>query len=182
LSIIPAAGSSISNKQQPKIYSDKKQFLNTVLKSYQNAETWFLNNIREKGVFVYLYDPYTDRYADKNNTVRQLMAARLLAELTLSDPDLGSVHQKNMQFIFTNWYREDDQRLGYIFYDNKSKLGANAMALRTLAFSPLFEAYMNQAQKIAEGAFRMNNHDRRIRLDCTQHIMDAYRKILEVYR
>ena len=139
------------HKQPPNAFSDKKQFLNSVSKSYKQAETWFLNNIREKGIFVYLYDPYTDHYADKNNTVRQLMASRLLAELSLNNPELGSLHQKNLKFIFANWYRENEQRLGYIYYDNKSKLGANAMALRTLSYSPYFKAYSNQAEKIAEG-------------------------------
>jgi len=135
----------------------KKQFLNTVSNSYKNAETWFLNNIRPKGIFVYLYDPYTDSYAAKNNMVRQLMASRLLAELALDNASLGSVHRKNLRFIFENWYREDNNGFGYIFYDEKSKLGANAMALRTLSFSPFFNAYSNQAQKIAEGILSLMN-------------------------
>ena len=146
-----AAESAVSVNPHKTSFSDEKDFLNTVSVSYQNAETWFLKSIRDEGIFVYLYDPYTDHYADKNNTVRQLMASRLLAELALDDPDIGPAHQKNLQFIFAHWYREDNRGAGYIFYDKKSKLGANAMALRTLSFSPFFEAYSNQAQKIADG-------------------------------
>ena len=91
--------------------------------------------------------------------VRQLMASRLLAELALDDPALGSVHRKNLQFLFANWYREDNRGHGYIFYDNKSKLGANAMALRTLSFSPFFEVYSSQAQKIADGILSLMNNN-----------------------
>jgi hypothetical protein len=146
-----AAESFVSHNPPKTSFADEKEFLNTVAVSYRNAETWFLNNIRDNGIFVYLYDPYTDDYAVKNNTVRQLMASRLLAELALGDPEIQPVHQRNLQYIFANWYREDNRGAGYIFYDKKSKLGANAMALRTLSFSPIFEAYSNQAQKIANG-------------------------------
>jgi hypothetical protein len=147
-----SAAQSFAPGTQPKeSYSNKKQFLNTVSGSYKDAETWFLNNVRDKGIFIYLYDPYTDSYADKNNMVRQLMSSRLLADLALDNPSLGSVHKKNLRFIFENWYREDNAGRGYIFYDNKSKLGANAMALRTLSYSPFFEIYSIQAKKIADG-------------------------------
>ena len=152
-----AAEPSSPGTQPKEAYSNKKKFLNTVSSSYKNAETWFLNNIRDKGIFIYLYDPYTDSYADKNNMVRQLMSSRLLAELALENPALGSVHKKNLRFIFKNWYREDKEGRGYIFYDNKSKLGANAMALRTLSYSPFFETYSIQAKKIADGILSLLN-------------------------
>jgi hypothetical protein len=132
-------------------YSNKKQFIEIVSDSYKNAENWFVNNIRDEGFFVYLYDPLTDNYADKNNMVRQLMASRLLAELTLEDKELRLGHKKNLEFILANWYRESNKGYGYIFYNNKSKLGANAMALRTLSYSPLLDEYSNQAKNIAEG-------------------------------
>jgi hypothetical protein len=151
LSVSLAAESPMPDRQPNEYFSDKKQFLNTVSGSYKNAETWFLNNIRDNGIFIYHYDPYTDSYAEKNNMVRQLMSSRLLADLALDNPSLGSIHKKNLRFIFENWYREDNAGRGYIFYDNKSKLGANAMALRTLSYSPFFEIYSIQAKKIADG-------------------------------
>jgi hypothetical protein len=84
-----SAAQSFAPGTQPKeSYSNKKQFLNTVSGSYKDAETWFLNNVRDKGIFIYLYDPYTDSYADKNNMVRQLMSSRLLADLALDNPSL----------------------------------------------------------------------------------------------
>lgn len=39
----------------------------------------------------------------------------------------------------------------YIFYNKKSKLGANAMMLRTLAVSPLYDQYKDRARKIYNG-------------------------------
>ena len=129
-----------------------------VVESYERAETWFLNNIKDKGVFVYRYDPETDKYPDKNNMIRQLMASRLLAELSTEDSALLSVHKKNLQFIFRYWYKERDE-LGYIYYNKKSKLGANAMALRTLVYSPYFSEYLTQAKKLADGILSLMDPD-----------------------
>lgn len=115
----------------------------------QNATTWFLRNINSKGIFNYSYDPVTETYSTKNNMIRQLMASRLLAELSQTNESLQLLHQKNLDFIFTYWYKETNDT-GYIFYDNKSKLGAIAMAVRTLVYSPFFEEYYNETRKLAQ--------------------------------
>jgi len=106
--------------------------------SLNPAEKWLTSNLKEKGCFNYIYDPSTEEYPTKNNMIRQLMASRLLAEMTQTNSSLETLHQKNLDFIFEYWYKENNDT-GYIFYDNKSKLGANAMALRTLAYSPFFD-------------------------------------------
>ena len=46
---------------------------------------------------------------------------------------------------------EIEDREGYIYYNKKSKLGANAMMLRTLTISPLFDTYRTQARKLYNG-------------------------------
>ncbi|MFH2099493.1 MAG: hypothetical protein ABIJ95_08290, partial [Pseudomonadota bacterium] len=40
---------------------------------------------------------------------------------------------------------------GFIYYDNESELGANAMALRTLCVSPFYEENAEKAEKLALG-------------------------------
>lgn len=154
-----AAESSAPVNQTKAYHVTREKFLNSVSKSYQMAEQWFLNAIRDKGIFVYRYDPVSDRYPDKNNMVRQLMASRLLAELSLEKPELRTVHRQNLEFIFANWYRENKEGFGYIFYSNKSKLGANAMALRTMSCSPLYNEYSDQAKRMAEGILSLMGAD-----------------------
>lgn len=154
------AAESPASVNQPKTHhATREKFLNSVSESYQNAEKWFLNAIRDKGIFVYRYNPVSDTYPDKNNMVRQLMASRLLAELSLENAKLRTAHKKNLQFIFANWYRENQDGLGYIFYSNKSKLGANAMALRTLSYSPFYKGFAEQAKRIADGILSLMNAD-----------------------
>jgi hypothetical protein len=64
-------------------------------------------------------------------------------------------------------------------YDNAIRL--SVFNLKKLQYSERY-AFKSEISKKAVGAFRINNGDRRIRIDCTQHIMDAYRKILLEYR
>ena len=124
--------------------------------SLNPAEKWLTSNLKEKGCFNYIYDPSTEEYPTKNNMIRQLMASRLLAEMTQTNSSLETLHQKNLDFIFEYWYKENNDT-GYIFYDNKSKLGANAMALRTLAYSPFFDDYQENAKKLANSIFSLQN-------------------------
>ena len=126
----------------------------TIQPSYEAAEKWFLRNVRDKGLFHYIYHPKTDAYPNKNNAIRQLMASRLLAELSQEKPALLSLHERNLSFLLKFWYREEGD-LAYIFYDSKSKLGANAMMLRTLVWSPHYERYQRQAKTLAEGILSM---------------------------
>ncbi len=154
-----AAESDAAKNQSGKSYATRNQFLNTVSESYQHAKKWLINNIRDEGIFVYLYDPVNDTYAAENNMTRQLMASRLLAGLAFENTALRQVHKKNLEFIFAHWYRENENGLGYMLFDNQSELAANAMALRTLVHSPFFAGYSNQAQKIAEGIVSLMNQD-----------------------
>jgi hypothetical protein len=154
-----AAESDAANNQAGKSYSTRSQFLNTVSDSYQHAEKWLMNNIRDEGIFVYLYDPVNDTYAAENNMIRQLMVSRLLAGLAFENPALRQAHKKNLQFIFAHWYRENEKGLGYMLFRKQSELAANAMALRTLVHSPFFSGYSNQAKKIAEGIVSLMNKD-----------------------
>jgi len=124
--------------------------------SLNPAEKWLTSNLKEKGCFNYIYEPSTGEYPDKNNMIRQLMASRLLAELYQTNSSLETLHQKNLDFIFEHWYKEDNET-GYIFYNNKSKLGAIAMALRTLVYSPFFDNYQENATKLANSIFSLQN-------------------------
>ncbi len=125
-------------------------FLKDVKQSYDAAEKWLLFNLRSKGLFNYIYHPKTDEYPNKNNALRQLMASRLLAELSHESPHILFLHRKNLSFSLENWYRENG-KLAYVYYDKKSKLGANAFLLRTLVWSPSFDQYQLKAEKLAEG-------------------------------
>jgi hypothetical protein len=137
-----------------------REFLQSLRESENLATQWFLGNFREKGIFTYIYEPERNYEPPQNNMIRQLMASRLLAEMSSIDPDLREAHGKNLEFIFRYWYRQtESNELGYIFYNNKSKLGANAMALRTLVFSPFFEEYTLQAKKLADGILSLLNQD-----------------------
>jgi len=126
--------------------------------SLNSAEKWLTSNLKEKGCFNYIYEPSTGEYPDKNNMIRQLMASRLLAELCQTNSSLETLHQKNLDFVFEHWYEEDNET-GYIFYNNKSKLGAIAMALRTLIYSPFFDNYQENATKLANSIFSLQNTD-----------------------
>ena len=135
-------------------------FLRSVKESADLATDWIVNNFREKGIFTYIYDPERNYEPPQNNMIRQLMGSRLLAEMSQEDLDLQEMHQKNLEFIFTHWYREaDNGEHGYIFYNNKSKLGAIAMALRTLVFSPFYTEYEEEATKLADSIISLMNAD-----------------------
>ncbi|MEA1925212.1 MAG: AMMECR1 domain-containing protein [Candidatus Altiarchaeota archaeon] len=126
--------------------------------SLQLATGWLLGNINDDGFFTYVYNPSNGKYSSSNNMIRQLMASRLLAELSCADESLLPHHRKNLDYVFKNWYRERGD-VGYIIYNSKSKLGANAMALRTLVYSPLFDEYWDKAKKLANSLLLLQNPD-----------------------
>jgi hypothetical protein len=154
-----AAESDAVNNLSAKSYATRNQFLKAVSDSYQQAEKWLMNNIRDEGIFVYLYDPVNDTYAAENNMTRQLMASRLFAGLAFENPSLRRAHKRNLQFIIKHWYRENENGLGYMLFRNHSEPAANAMALRTLVHSPFFAEYSGQAKKIAESIVSLMNED-----------------------
>ena len=129
----------------------------SVVRANRAAETWFLENF-QGDQFLYLYDPVRDLAPDENNMIRQLMASRLLAEMATDRPQLLPRHRANLQHIFDSWYREND-RHGYIYFNRESKLGANAMALRTLVYSPDFPRYTAQARRLVEGMLSLRRPD-----------------------
>jgi len=86
------------------------------------------------------------------------MASRVLAEISNEDISSQESHQKNIDFILKYWYKEDNN-YGYIFYSNKSKLGAIAMALRTFIYSPFFETYKNISVKLANTILYLQDED-----------------------
>ena len=122
------------------------------------AKKWLVSNLKDKGCFNYIYDPSTDQYSSSNNMIRQLMASRVLAELSQENETLQDLHQKNLDFMFDYWYKEDGD-IGYIYYSSKSKLGAMAMALRTLVYSPFFDEYWVEAEKLANCILYLQNED-----------------------
>lgn len=126
--------------------------------SYELAVTWLKNNFRSKWIFTYIYEPTTWEMPSKNNTIRQFLASRIIAELSHEDQLLKQFHQKNLEFIFRNWYREDGE-YGYVYYSKKSKLWANALLLRVLISSPFFQLYKDQAYKLANTLQAAQNDD-----------------------
>ena len=131
--------------------------------AHARAQRWLTGALMPDGQFRYLYYPSRDEYPEgRNNVLRQLMASRALAEMAARDPQWLDAHRRNLACLFSQWYREEGD-LGFILYRDKSKLGAIAMALRTLVYSPLFESYRAEAEKLvnailhlqqADGAFR----------------------------
>jgi len=132
--------------------------LEKIKDSLDMAEGWMLLNLDEDGYFNYEYYPWKEEYSTSNNMIRQLMSSRWLAEVSSKNEALQHMHKVNLDYVLRNWYREDEE-FGYIYFDNKSKIGATAMALRTLAYSPYLEDYMNVAQKLASNILSLQNED-----------------------
>jgi AMMECR1 domain-containing protein len=137
---------------KPDIDSEKVQ------DSLDMAEGWMLLNIDEEANFNYEYSPSEGKYSTSNNMIRQLMSSRWLAEKSSGNDVLLQMHKVNLDFILSNWYREDGD-YGYIYFDNKSKIGAIGMALRVLVFSPYFEQYRDKAEKLANTIQYLQDED-----------------------
>jgi len=138
----------------------KHQAMNTefVREAYTLAEAWFLKSFNKKGIFNYLYFAQENEYSTKNNAIRQLMASRLLAELAKSDASLHEMHRRNLEFIFKHWVVKQDG-LSFVVLYKKSKLGANAMLLRTLVASPFFQEFRGQAESLKKTLVHSMNKD-----------------------
>ena len=127
-------------------------------RSKKLAIEWFKHNFKKKGLWHYVYDIKNDTHSTNNNELRQLMSSRLAAELSHTYSDFVHIHLNNMDFILKNWYKEMNE-IGYIHFSNKSKLGANAMFLRTLVYSPFFNKYKQIASKVANGIICLLNEN-----------------------
>lgn len=121
-----------------------------VEKANELAKGWLESNLRNKGLFMYAFNPETNEVSTHNNAIRQLMASRVLAVESAIHEEFLPPHQRNLDFLFKFWYRTNGNE-GYVFYDNKSKLGANAIFLRTLVASPLFANYSKEADQLYRG-------------------------------
>ncbi|MEE4660761.1 MAG: hypothetical protein V2J89_09845 [Halieaceae bacterium] len=126
------------------------------------ALDWLSRALADSGEFRYLYYPSRDEFPPgKNNMIRQLMSSRGLAQLAHRDNDWLALHRRNLRFVLTQWYREAGDE-GYVWFRNKSKLGANAMLLRTLVHSPLFEQYRAEARRLVNGILSLQQPDGRL--------------------
>ena len=126
--------------------------------SFDMAENHMASNLNNLGYFNYFYYPANGNYSDDNNMIRQLMSSRWLSEKSNYNPDLSDLHKKNLDYIFKNWYREDND-FGYIYFKDESKLGAISTALRVLLYSPYYEDYHEEAQKLINSILSMQRKD-----------------------
>lgn len=143
-------------------YSEELVFKRQVAGAREDAMQWLITNVRENGLFVYRYNPQTGQTQDVNNDVRQLLASRIFAVESNKNRSLLELHQKNLDFIFKFWYREEvigDTTVGYILYNDRSKLGANAMLVRTLSASPLYIQYQKETARLAESILALQHTD-----------------------
>lgn len=122
------------------------------------AFEWLRDNLRADGFFNYEYAPSLGAYSAGDNAIRQLMPARLLAEMAQRDGTYAALHRRNLAALMKQWYRERNGE-GYMFFQENSKLGANGIALRTLAASPSFDDYRAEADALAAGIVALMNED-----------------------
>ena len=137
----------------PKNFKEKVEEMRTL------GRTWLFSNQLETGQFLYDFN-VSRNYSrpELDNAIRQIMASRQLAIRASENPAQAADHQRNLDFIFREWYREAGT-LGYIERLNKSKLGANGLMLRVFAESPFFEQYREPGDKIAAGVVAIQHED-----------------------
>lgn len=111
----------------------------------------------DTGFFTYNTHPVGNK-STNDNAIRQFLASRVMAIESIKNDDFYAIHEQNLQAIFDSWYQEDEGR-GYVLAFDKSKLGANALLLRTLVASPFFTEYDDEAKKLADGIVYLMNND-----------------------
>jgi hypothetical protein len=109
-------------------------------------------------MFNYEYETYIEKYPSTNNELRQLLSSIWLAKKSAEDSNLLQLHRINLDFIFRNWYEENGD-LGYIYFQEKSKIGSIGMALRLIVASPCFEEYKDKALNLANTILALQNED-----------------------
>ena len=124
-----------------------------------SAEEWFLSSVNASGHFNYKYNPSNGHYSKANNAIRQLMASRLLAEMSAQSPGLLPLHRKNMRFWMRRWIRQVDQHSAVILYRKRAKLGSTAMAIRTLAASPEFGKHRELGKQLVNSVLQAQRAD-----------------------
>lgn len=151
-------GSEVIDLLRASHVNPKPPTIAQVNRSLSLMNTWLVGNLKSEGYFNYNYYPGSGRYSTANNMIRQLMGSRVLAVLSWTDEKVAQAHRRNLEYVFTNWYREDGE-YGYIYFDNKSKLGASAMALRLISASPYFAEYEDKAIKLANAIISLQKED-----------------------
>lgn len=142
----------------PRLY-DPVTLRNQTEKSRNLALSWLLENFTpQTGLFTYSLNPETGEFSLSQNALRQLMASRILAEESSTSEEVLGEHRVNLEYVMTDWYQEDENG-GFVLFDEKSKLGANAMLLRTLVASPLFNDYSDEAEAVARGILHLQRDD-----------------------
>lgn len=111
----------------------------------------------DTGFFVYSQHPNGD-VSEENNEIRQLLASRVLAVESQDSDDLRTLHVQNIRAILKDWYVEENGE-GYVHFEEKSKLGGNAMFLRTLVASPFFDTYRSEAEALVRGILALQHED-----------------------
>jgi hypothetical protein len=98
---------------------------------------WLLNCLRSDGRLEYKYFPSRGSYSTANNMIRQWMATHAFAELFnfTGDDRYADAWRRNVNYNLRNYFVRS-QGIGYIFYNNKAKLGAAACALLALLRGP----------------------------------------------
>lgn len=119
--------------------------------------SWLENNFAD-GLFLYEFNPETAEIPPSSNALRQLMASRVAAVEAHKSEVFAEIHAENLAYILKHWFLYDDQG-GYVLYEDKSKLGANAMFLRTLIYSPEYKVLRPQAYAMAGGIVSLLNED-----------------------
>src|SRR5690606_16349329 len=130
----------------------------SVEEARQQGLLWVRNNFLETGIFLYAFDPEQNKVPRSSNELRQLMGSRRLANESRCDEVFAQLHAKNLEYLFKEWYLEDANG-GFILYQDKSKLGASAMLLRTLVYSPQYEKYKHEAMMLARGITAVQQPD-----------------------
>lgn len=133
-------------------------FLKQVHEARELGLDWLSHNVTDKGLFIYSINAETGEVPDRNNAIRQLMGSRILAEEAHDSRRMRVLHKDNLDFILEYWYREQEGD-GYVLLYDKSKLGANAMLLRTLVYSPFFDEYEDGAEALANGILSLQHED-----------------------
>ncbi len=97
------------------------------------ATDWLRQRVRNTGRMQYKYMPSRGEYSRRNNMIRQWMATLALASYAREHNDARTytAWQRNANYNLVQYYRERDG-LGFIYHDNKAKLGAAALAALAL--------------------------------------------------
>ncbi len=116
----------------------------------ERGEKWLLTNIQDDGFPPYLYYPSTNSQfgQERNADLREALASRVLSSYASKNNSLVPTNKKNLERLLQMYMEKDGQ--GYMWYWNESKLNTNALALRAIVASPLFDEHSHEAEMLAE--------------------------------